>query len=286
MINPHSRSGASATTSISEALKSSGHTITTPSEKESDTDPNAFIKKHQGQADFVLVGGGDGSVNHLLPALVETRIPLIVFPLGTANNLARTYELPFDPKLVPEMIESGQVVDIDLGVVNGIYFLSVAGLGLSTEVNKNVPAWLKRYLGVLAFILTALKMAFKMNPFRATIKIDDKEVVNSKSWQISVCNGKYYGSGLAIKHNATLDDGKLHLLSTEVKSLWSGFALIPTLYKGQYKKDDEITLLSGKKISLQTKRKFKIDVDGDIKTSTPAEFSVIPKALKILIPKT
>lgn len=284
MINPKSRSGEKASEDISKALKDCGHSITIPEDKESHDDPNEFIRKHKGLVDFVLVGGGDGSVNHLLPGLVDSQIPLVVYPLGTANNLARTYELPSDVQEICDSLSRGQVVDIDLGTVNGLYFVNVAGLGLSTEVNRHVPHKLKRYIGVMAFILTAFRMFFKMSPFRAWVSSDREKEVKTRSWQISVCNGKHYGSGLTIKHDASLDDGKLHLLSTEVKSFWAGLKLIPTLYSGHFKRHHEVTLLTSHTFTIRTKRKFKIDVDGDLKTETPAEFKVLRNALKILIP--
>ena len=282
LINPKSRSGAAARESICETLSKHNHSITIPEDDGSDC--NEYLLKHHASFDYILVGGGDGSVNYVLPSLVKTQIPVIVYPLGTANNFARTYGLTAEMDDLLKLIEDGKVVEVDLGIVNDIYFLSVAGLGLSTEVNLKVSSWLKRHLGVFAFILTAFQMMFKMNPFRAWIRKDKEDEVRSKSWQISVCNGKYYGSGLTIKHNATLDDGKLHLLSTEVKSIWNGFVLIPSFMTGKYKKDQDITLFSAKEIHIKTRRVFKIDVDGDIKTTTPATFSLAPKSLKVLVP--
>lgn len=286
LINPKSRSGEKAEQEISEMLMSLGHKVIRPDHDKSRDDPNQLIRSHKDNLDYVLVGGGDGSVNYVLPALVETKIPLLLLPLGTANNLARSFNLPFETKTICELIENGVVQEIDLGKVNGIFFVNVAGLGLSTEVNKNVSSRLKKYLGSVAFVLTALKMSFKMNPFRAWIETNKLDEFLSHSWQISVCNGKFYGSGLTVKPSASLDDGKLHLLSTEVKSLWSGFKLIPSLFSGKFRDDHEVTLVSAEKIHIKTKRTFQIDVDGDLKTKTPAEFEVIRNALKIVVPQS
>ena len=90
---------------------------------------------------------------------------------------------------------------------------------------------------------------------------------------------------MTIKHNATLDDGKLHLLSTEVKKWWNGLLLIKSFMTGHYKKDQEVTILSARELRIETRRKFSIDVDGDIKTTTPAIFRVLPKALRLIIPE-
>lgn len=263
-----------------------GHEVLNQDNHESTADPNEIILKYRATAEAVIVGGGDGSVNIVLPALKETKLPLLVIPLGTANNLARHFSLPVDFKETLSLLASGKIVDIDLGEVNRILFVNVAGLGLSTEVNRKVSKKLKKHFGVFAFILTAFQMILKMNPFRAIITTDGKIAQPTKSWQISICNGKHYGAGMTIKHNATLEDGKLHCLSTEVKKWWKGLLLIKSFMTGRYKKEQDITLLSGCEIKVETRRKFYIDVDGDIKTTTPAIFRVIPRALKIIIPET
>jgi diacylglycerol kinase (ATP) len=285
-INPHSRSGEVLRKDVQDHLKSEGFTILNKLTEDKDIDPNKIILKYKNEADAVIVGGGDGSVNLLLPALRDTKIPLLLIPCGTANNLARHFDISNDFKKNLSLLSGGKVITIDLGEVNDILFVNVAGLGLSTEVNLRVSKKLKKHLGVFAFILTAFQLATKMNPFRALITTDNSQDVHTKSWQISVCNGKHYGAGMTIKHNATLDDGKLHCLSTEVKKWWKGIALIKSFMTGHYKKEQDVTILSATELKIVTRRKFNIDVDGDIKTTTPATFRVIPKSLRIIIPET
>lgn len=251
----------------------------------SESDPNEIILNYKDQADVVIVAGGDGSVNLVLPSLKQTHLPLLVVPCGTANNLARHYSLTNDIEKMLQILATGKVIEIDLGEVNNIPFVNVAGLGLSTEVNRKVSSKLKKHFGVFAFIFTAIQMATRLNPFRAVITTDKKIALPTKSWQISVCNGKYYGAGMTIKHNATLNDGKLHLLSTEVTKWWKAIVLIRSFFSGRYKKDHDVTILSARELKIETRRKFHIDVDGDIKTMTPATFRVIPKALKLIIPE-
>lgn len=285
LINPRARSGEKLRSEIITELETQGLHVLNQAKHEEDADPNEIILKYRDQANAVIVGGGDGSVNKVLPALKKTKLPLLVIPLGTANNLARHFSIPSNFKETLKLLREGRVVDIDLGEVNDILFVNVAGLGLSTEVNLRVSKKLKKHFGVFAFIFTAFQLVTKMNPFRAVITTDKKIALPTKSWQISVCNGKHYGAGMTIKHNATLNDGKLHLLSTEVKKWWSGLLLVKSFFTGRYKKEQEVTLLSAKELKIETRRKFNIDVDGDIKTCTPAIFRVVPKSLRIIIPE-
>ena len=284
LISPKSRRGAESIELASNHLKSLGHSIINDPYTES-PDPNALVIKHAKDISYVVVGGGDGSVNRILTSLVKTQIPLVIIPLGTANNLARHYNLSYDIAEALRVIDSGIEKKIDLGLVNNIYFVNVVGLGLSTYVNTRVPSLLKKYLGAFAFVLTAFYLSTKIRPFILYIIADGKSYTR-RSWQISVCNGRHYGNGLTVKHDASLMDGKLHALSTEVEKWWQGFFLIPALISGRYKKEQDVSLIEAKTIVLSTKRKFKIDVDGDIQTYTPATFSVHSCALVLRVPES
>lgn len=283
LISPKSRRGADSIALATTQLQGMGYTIINDPTQES-IDPNEIIIKNAANISYVIVGGGDGSVNMVLPALVKTQLPLVVIPLGTANNLARHYNLSNDINEALDVINTGGPMKLDLGIVNGLYFVNVVGLGLSTYVNTSVPIKLKRYLGAFAFVLTAFYLSSKIRPFRLQIKADGVEYTR-RSWQISVCNGRHYGNGLTVAHDASLIDGKLHALSTEVPKWWQGFALIPALISGRYKKNHDVSLFEAREIELSTKRRLKIDVDGDIKTHTPAIFKVHKQALVMMVPK-
>lgn len=283
LFNPKSRSGAESLEEATQWLKNSKFEVVTWNPEADNRDVNDLIVQSKNQLDFVVVGGGDGSVNHILPGLVKTQLPVLVVPLGTANNLARTYNLPGKIPDALELLRSGNTQQVDVGVVNDIYFVNVAGMGLSTEVNRKVSRWLKRHLGVFAFIITALQLAPRIRPFIADITCGLRKI-RSTSLQITVCNGRHYGSGLTIQEDATLEDKTLHCLSTEVNKWWKSFKLIPAMMTGRYKKNHEVALVAGSSIRIDTNRPLRIDVDGDIKTKTPAVFTVLPRALNLLIP--
>lgn len=281
-MSPKSRSGGRGLDEVKKCLAELGHLILNDTDAEN-INPSEDILKFP-DADVVIVGGGDGSVNIALKGLIITKLPLLVIPLGTANNLARSYELPFDVQKALELLETGTTRSIDVGVVNDYPFVNVAGLGVSTEINKSTPSRLKRRLGVIAFILTGFKLLRRLNPFRSTIEVEGT-IVKSKSWQISICNGKHYGAGMVIKDEASHEDRKLHLLSTEVSHWWKALTLFPAFMRGRYREEHEVTLLEAKEFVIKTRRPLMVDVDGDVRTATPAKFRVLPKALELLVPQ-
>lgn len=286
LINEKARSGAGAYLRIESELKSAGHKVIELSPEEHTVDYRVLLDKYKDQINLVVVGGGDGSVNYLLPALVKAQVPLIVFPLGTANLLARSFNLKPDISELLNLIKNGKTVSIDLGMVNGIYFINVCGLGISTEVNGNISHKLKKLTGPFSFWLTGLKLSPKLTSYKMKVTVDDRQPMFTRTWQITICNGRKYGAWMTIEPDASYDDQKLHFLSTEITKWWQGFKLLPCYLKGDYKESAELTFLTGKVIKVETKHPLKVDVDGDVQTSTPAVFHVVPRILKLVVPAT
>jgi YegS/Rv2252/BmrU family lipid kinase len=282
-VNPKARQGGQFSEEIENWLNDKGFHVLTPPMgtkiKISD-----LIEEHAHELDAVLIGGGDGSVNEALPALLKTQLPLLVIPLGTANNLARTLEIPTDLQQALSLLLEGEIQTVDVGMANDIPFMNVAGLGLSTQVNRLVRSESKKILGVFAFIWMALKVALRMTPFRIVAEWDGKKH-KAFSWQVSICNGRNYGNGLVIHEKAGLQDQTVHGLSTEIRRWWHFVVLVPGLLTGRFQSSDDVTQFEGKEIVLTTRRPMKVDVDGDIKTKTPLRVRVLPRALRIFTPK-
>jgi YegS/Rv2252/BmrU family lipid kinase len=281
LVNPHSRRGQAARHEAKQRLEQLGLELI---EADFDT-PNQFpelIEQHRHQVDLVIVGGGDGSVNGAIEGLLETRLPIGVIPLGTANNLARCLNLPTTIPQACQVIAAGQLKAIDLGWVNGEYFLNVAGIGLSAQINREVAADFKRRWGVLAYAATAFKLIAKQRRFRAEIRCNG-ETIRVNTYQITICNGRHYGSGLTVAADATIDDCRLDLCSLEIQHWWQALFLVPALSQGKYAVGQGIRILQGETIEIITDKPQPIDTDGEITTQTPAMFRVIPQAISVFV---
>lgn len=281
IVNPKARSGSTSKEELESALIKAGHTLIQPNPSD---DCRDFISKHKDDVDVVVVGGGDGTINYVLPAMVESQLPLVVFPLGTANLLARSFNIKADITELLDTTRTGVAVPIDLGMVNGIYFINVCGLGISTEVNKSVPAELKKRTGPLSFWIQGLKLIRHLEPFRIKITVDNEQPINTRTWQITICNGRKYAAWMTIQPDASYDDGMLRCLSTEISKWWEGFRLLPSYVRGTYSENLDVSFKAGKKIRIESRKPLSIDVDGDVQTTTPATFEVCSKVLNIILP--
>jgi YegS/Rv2252/BmrU family lipid kinase len=279
LVNPHARRGEATRRQVIEQLQQQGFELV----EESGEDPQRFpdlIRHYHQEIDLVIIGGGDGSVNASVPGLLDTNLPLGILPLGTANNLARTLNIPSSLPEACRVISEGQIQRIDLGWVNGHYFFNIASLGLSAEINRRVSKRLKRRWGVLAYMATALQVIWQVRPFWVEIRWDDQSI-EIKTLQITVANGRYYGSGLVIADDATIDDQMLDLQSVEIQHWWEILPLLPAAVRGKSVTGRGVRTIKGKDIQLYTRKPYPINTDGEQTTDTPARFRVIPQALSV-----
>jgi diacylglycerol kinase (ATP) len=282
LINPKSRNGNASKDKAIDILKRAGWELIHP-EESTKGDFAACVRYHCDKIDCVIVGGGDGSMRAALAGVIETALPMGILPLGTANNLAKNLDIPFDLEKSCGIIATGFTRAVDVASVNGVYFFNVSGLGLSTQINKKVPHDLKKKWGPLAYAIAALKVMTRTRPFRATIEIDGK-TTHVRTLQITVCNGRHYGAGLQISDEATIDDGWLDLVSLELDRWWRGLKLLPAMIKGKHDLKKGFRVGQGKEITIITRHPMALDTDGDITAVTPAHFRILPGAVKIFAP--
>jgi YegS/Rv2252/BmrU family lipid kinase len=231
----------------------------------------------------VIVAGGDGTLNAAVDALVETQLTLGILPLGTANDLARTLGIPNSLPDACKIIANGEVRRIDLGLVNGKHFFNVASCGLSVKITQKLTKKAKRRWGILAYLITALQVIWESRPFSAEIRINDQSI-RVKTVQIAVGNGRYYGGGMAVVPDATIDDQRLDLYSLEIERWWQIIPLLPAIRQGRHIHSRSVRALGGQEIEIYTRKPRPINTDGEITTYTPAHFRVIPNALSVLVP--
>ncbi len=282
LLNAHARSGQKVRTQAIHYLQKLGFDLI---EQSADHPQNLsqVIQQYEGKIELVIIGSGDGTISAALGGLLSTQIPLGILPLGTANNLARTLKIPLFLSKACKIIANGKTRRIDLGCLNGKYFLNMAGLGLSTFINQQVTEEFKRRWGVLAYIATALKVAYQVRPFEVEICWDNQSI-KTKTRQVTVCNGRYYGSGLIIAEDAAIDDQRLDLYSLEIQNWWETLSLLPALMRGNFVNCRRIRTLQGTKFELYTPKPYPMDIDGEVIAQTPAHFHLIPQALSVFVP--
>ncbi len=113
--------------------------------------------------DLIIATGGDGTINEVVNGLapLDKRPTLGIIPVGTTNDFARALGIPRENILnAADTVINGVARPIDIGQVNGQYFINIAGGGRLTELTYDVPSKLKTMLGQLAYYLKGMEIAF------------------------------------------------------------------------------------------------------------------------------
>jgi diacylglycerol kinase (ATP) len=243
----------------------------------------ALIRGLADEVSCVILAGGDGTMNAAAPALRDTSLPLGILPLGTANDLARTLSIPNDPEAAAGVILAGRIRTLDLGTVNEIPFFNVASLGLSVTVTRRLDRAVKRRLGALAYPATALMTILRASRFRATVRADGEEMSVS-TLQIAVGNGRYYGGGMVVEEGASIEDGTLDVYSLEPKARWRLLFMARAFRAGEHDRLNGVRTFRCKTVTVTTRRPRDVSADGEIVTRTPANFAVLPRAVRVFVP--
>jgi YegS/Rv2252/BmrU family lipid kinase len=284
LVNPNSRRGSIYREKLAEFFAANDVEVIVPSGKGKPDCP-ALIRELRARIDMVVVGGGDGSVHAALPGLLETDLPLLVVPLGTANDLARALELPTDPMEAAELVLSGERRRIDLGRVNGELFVNVANIGLSVEVARALNGDLKRRFGVLAYPIAAWRALARLRPFRVEISLPG-EILRVRSVQLAIGAGRYYGGGMVIHEDARIDDGLLWLYSIAPRSLWQFIKNVFAWRAGRHRAAERTVSRAAPWFEIRTSRPRTITADGEPVSRTPARLEILPGALQVVVAST
>ncbi len=237
--------------------------------------------------DLLVVGGGDGTVSCAAGRVAGTAVTLGVLPLGTANDFARTMEIPPELDEAVATLVSGKVVDIDLGRVDGRAYLNVASLGLSVAVTERLTPRLKRRLGPVAYpVATAL--AYRRHvPFRARLEFPEgeREPMDLEDlMQIAVGNGRHYGGGNAVAPNASVDDHLLDVYAIVRGRLRDHMSIARLLKDGSFVEHEKVHHVTTRRVRVVTDPSLPVNLDGEIAATTPATFEVERNAVRVVVP--
>jgi YegS/Rv2252/BmrU family lipid kinase len=233
---------------------------------------------------MVIVAGGDGTVREVAGGLEGTDKPMIIAPCGTENLLAS--ELGFDEKAetLIKVFEEGYIRPFDLGKANGRCFTSIAGFGFDGDVVKRVTELRQGHIHHLDYFYPIWRTFwdYKFPPIKV---VCDGEQIFDGQGLVFVGNISRYAVGLQILHYADYGDG---LLDVCIYKCAGQAHLIKhslmTALKRQANRPDVI-YKQAKNIKVSSTVPMTSELDGDPGPGLPLEISVLPQAIKVMVPK-
>ena len=283
IVNAHSRKGQDLFEQARDKLEEAGISLIAAHAVKDPSLLNDTVRKAVREgAPMVIVGGGDGSLSGTVDDVVDKDCVFAVLPLGTANSFARSVGLPLDLDGAVEAIATGRRRRIDLGMINGDYFMNAAALGLSPMIGETVPHKLKRYLGRIGYLVWAIWCLFKFHPFRLIVDDGTKE---RRVWatEVRIFNGRFHG-GVELTESTDVDSGDIVIQAVTGRSIWR---LAWDWYAKALKlssRDETTEEFRGKKLRLDTRPRHRISIDGEILARTPVTVAVAQRAIEVVVP--
>jgi diacylglycerol kinase (ATP) len=239
------------------------------------------VDRHTG---VVIVAGGDGTINEVIQELAGSETVLGVLPTGTANVWARETNIPLDYAGAREVLVHGKTRQVDLGHVNGRYFLLMAGIGLDGEVTLAIEKKPIKRLGAVAYLLVGAWLGLGYESFRVYLTINGR-LVKKHALQVVIGNTQLYGGAIKYTWQAKCDDGLLDVCVLRKRTMLERLVVAVDFFLYRSHRHQWVSYAKCTSLNVRTRKPVAIQVDGEPFGYTPARFSIFPKALKVIGPQ-
>jgi diacylglycerol kinase (ATP) len=263
-----------------------------------------------GDADVILLFGGDGTVHRHLGQLVKLRLPVLIVPAGSGNDFASSLGLRRIRHSLAAWrrfrADAKNVRAIDLGVITELgeesdpnsvhgarYYSCVAGVGIDAAVAERanrMPRWLRGHGGYALGMAPAI---FTFAPFPLKIELPANGHESNGTWTArcnrplliaAFANTPRYGGGMKIAPRAKMDDGLLDICLVAGMNPLKLLYEFPTVYAGRHLRLKEVEYFQTSRLRVDTEQPMAVYADGEYVCRTPIEVSVLPAAISVITP--
>jgi undecaprenyl-diphosphatase len=228
---------------------------------------------------FVGAAGGDGTIRLVAEQLVGTDIPLLPIPAGTRNHFAK--DMGIADLDASEKAADGTVIAIDVGCVNGRYFINNSSIGLYPKIVIRREAHQRRLRKGVANVVAAYEQL--REGARVDVEIDG---VTHRAWMVFVGNGTYGEGLLDLADRECLNDGLLDVRVALADRPLSRLRIVGALFLGRLARCPLVERWQTKAtvVSLNRER-VEVALDGEVETlATPLRYACVARDLKVLVP--
>ncbi len=246
----------------------------------------------------ILVVGGDGTLHEVVNGLfiqkvVEpSQVMLGVIAVGTGNDWVRTFGMPSRYQDAIKAIKEEHSFLQDVGKVSyceahytqSRYMANVSGVGFDAHVQKRFMHLRKKgRTNRLSYIISMLSAFFSYKPTGVKVWVDDKLVHNNLLFSAAIGICKYNGGGMQQLPTAIADDGLLDISMIRPIRIWHILFRFRLIFNGGIHRIGHVTSSRGSKIRIESTPEIKIEVDGELLGETPFEFTVLHKAIRVVV---
>jgi diacylglycerol kinase (ATP) len=276
---------------VQRALRAAGWTVDSRLVTKKKTLERAAKRAVDQGCDVVVAVGGDGAVVRVASALTESTAALGVIPTGTGNLLALNLGIPHDTRKATDVLLSGRVRRIDMGRLTAdgttIDFAVAAGVGFDADVIDETDAKQKLKWGKLAYLSNVLGQAGGIRNVEHEITLDGV-TETMEAAQVFIAN---FGKMLPMvepRRKIRPDDGYLDVIvvraSGPLPGLMASWEAIRQEDLGS-SSGGRVFRARAREIRIETKPVRLVEADGSSVGRTPLVATIMPKALRVIVPR-
>ena len=231
--------------------------------------------------DIVVAVGGDGTVNEVGRALVNTKTAMGILPCGSGNGLARHLNLPMNLKKCIDILNDCDIHTLDYGLINRHPFFCTCGMGFDAFISMKFAEAGKR--GPITYMQKILEEGLSYQP--ETYEIEDEEGTRRyKACLVSAANASQYGNNAYIAPQASMSDGLLDIIIMEPFDLIEAPQVAIELFNKTLDKNLKIKTFRASHIHIHRKSEGIIHYDGDpVMADADVDISIVPKGINIIV---
>lgn len=273
--------------SLARVLEGAGHTAAVFAVAGAEVEA-ALDAAVAGDADIVMVGGGDGTVSAAAARLAGGDKALAVLPAGTMNLFARSLAIPLDLDAAVAAFASGRIRAVDVGEADGRVFVHQFSVGLHTKLIRlrERARFDSRHGKMLASLKAGIAAFLRPPRLAAALAVDGRAFAVRASGISVTCN--LLGEGQRLPYAARPDGGVLGVYVTRARRRRDLARLALGALLGRWRRNGEVDVYPAREVELRLlahHRRFGCALDGELADLAPVtRLRIRPGALKVLVP--
>ena len=252
-----------------------------------DLTSEGIIPDYDGQLSLILCSGGDGTLNHVMSAMMKlkTKPVLAYVPAGSTNDFAKGLGIPSVRSKAINLAVEGKPFTYDIGRMNDRYFNYVAAFGAFSKVSYATDQDLKNVLGYAAYVISAIAELPQNIGYSCHMKIEADGVKEEGDFVFGAVSNSASVAGMPLFADEEIkqDDGQMELILIRAPKNFAEFNSIISSLAIKTPDNPYITYKQVKKVTFESEEETEWTLDGEFGgASKKTEIQVVNKAITIM----
>lgn len=240
--------------------------------------------------DLIVAVGGDGTVGEVVSgqARTESKVPIAIIPVGTANVVSLALALPWFPGVASGNILDSRVLPFDVGFLPELdrHFFLMAALGYPAQVIQDSPRRLKNLFGVFTYLGAGIRNALSLGEVRIFIEDEEEQIHEFEGNTILLSNiGKIGDINLKVTPDTSAHDGLFDVTVISSRSFWDLLTVVFRMLTWRHRPSPKLHHFQSSRVVIKTDPPVAIQIDGEDLGHTPLAAEIIAGGVHLIVGK-